>query len=116
MVSRAAVEEGERSCRVVNPGADVDREGCKKKFDRLIVWIDDLRRSIPSPVLERLYHDLRARIIRPIAVYHRAVRHLWLGDHDAAKDAFDRYLELVPDGDPASKAHELVAVAERWTQ
>ena len=89
----------------------LEREGCTDEFDQLVVWIEDLGATMPNQVRERLSRELEATITRPLTVYYKAVRHLWLGEFDEANGALARYLELIPGGDADSKAHELAALA-----
>ena len=86
----------------------LERDGCQPVVDRLLHWSEAAVPGLDPARLEALRQAILLRITRPLPHYFEAVRTLWLGDRAAARTAFRRYLKLLPEPDPGSKAHEFL--------
>ena len=86
-------------------------DGCRDVVDSLLVWSRGTSLGIPIESWEELRQTIFLRITRPLPLYLRGVTQLWLGEPDAAIESLRTYLNLLPDPDPRSRAHEFVASA-----
>ena len=86
-------------------------DGCRDVVDSLLVWSRGTSLGIPVESWEELRQTIFLRITRPLPLYLRGVTQLWLGEPDAAIESLRTYLNLLPDPDPRSRAHEFVASA-----
>ncbi len=89
----------------------LESDGCQNVIDSLLAW----SRTAPPGVSADGWEDLRQaiyiRITRPLPLYLRGVTQLWLGEPDAAIASLRTYSNLLPEPDPRSRAHALVASA-----
>jgi len=89
----------------------LETDGCRDVVDSLLIWSRGTSPGIPVESWEELRQTIYFRITRPLPHYLRGVTQLWLGEPDAAVTSLRTYMNLLPDPDPRSKAHELVASA-----
>jgi tetratricopeptide (TPR) repeat protein len=89
----------------------LETDGCRDVVDSLLVWSRGTFPGVPVEAWEELRQMIYLRITRPLPLYLRGVTQLWLGEPDAAIALLRTYLNLLPDPDPQSRAHELVASA-----
>ena len=89
----------------------LESDGCQDVVDSLLAWSRTALRSVSADSWEVLRQAIYVRITRPLPLYLRGVTQLWLGEPDAAIASLRTYLNLLPDPDPQSRAHELVASA-----
>jgi len=89
----------------------LETDGCRDVVDSLLVWSRGTSPGIPVENWEELRQTIYLRITRPLPLYLRGVTQLWLGEPDAAVTSLRTYMNLLPDPDPRSRAHELVASA-----
>jgi len=89
----------------------LETDGCQDVIDSLLAWSRTALPSISANGWEVLRQAIYVRITRPLPLYLRGVTQLWLGEPDTAIASLRTYLNLLPDPDPRSRAHELVASA-----
>lgn len=89
----------------------LETDGCRDVVDSLLARSRGTSPGIPVASWEELRQAIYLRITRPLPLYLRGVTQLWMGEPDAAIASLRTYLNLLPDPDPRSRAHELVASA-----
>ena len=89
----------------------LEREGCERDLDRLLVWLAGAEDALPEAVRDDLRGAMEASITSPMATYYRGVRQLWLGEYRSAVVSFESYLALLPGENSRSKAHPLIDLA-----
>ncbi len=87
----------------------LEAEKCQDVVEDLLHLSESGLPGLESRYTETLKQAIFLRITRPLPHYFEGVRRLWLGDQDAAVRSFRRYLKLLPEVDPISKAHEFLA-------
>ena len=87
----------------------LEAEKCQDVVEDLLHLSESGLPGLESRYTETLKQAIFLRITRPLPHYFEGVRRLWLGDQDAAVRSFRRYLKLLPEADPLSKAHEFLA-------
>ena len=88
-------------------------DGCREVTDSLLAWSRAVPPGISSATWEDFRQTLYVRVTRPLPLYLRGVTQLWLGERAAAHAALRTYLKLLPEPDPLSKAHALLAPVSR---
>jgi len=87
----------------------LEADGCRETTDSLLAWARTTPPGVSSTAWQDLRQALYLRVTRPLPLYFRGVTRLWLGEDEAAREALATYLKLLPEPDPRSRAHRLIA-------
>lgn len=79
--------------------------GCERIVDALLTRMHGELPAFRPAERRTLEREVFLRVTRPLPHYFSAVRELWLGQAPAAATSFRRYLNLLPEPDPRSRAH-----------
>jgi len=90
----------------------LETDGCRDAMDSLLAWSRDTPPGVSSAAWQDLQQTLYLRVTRPLPLYWRGVTRLWLGEDAAARAALGTYLKLLPEPDPRSRAHRLMAAGQ----
>lgn len=86
----------------------LETDGCRETMDALLAWGRTGSPGLSAGTWEDFRQTLYVQVTRSVSLYLRGVTELWLGEEAAARRSLRTYLNLLPEPDPLSKAHDLL--------